>query len=326
MRLKFIKFAMFIVFSCAAIFYFFIQSDFSIANALNSETDYSKINNNSSIALKKLFFNEENLYFEIQVCRKNTKKYAVKAYIECVDEKSNNVKKLVSTFYLRKDGCYNFNFTVDYDESILNDDCSLIVEGLDVVFKKEIEACRIDVKIFEIVQNGDFLETTLKIKNNEFNDFYLTAMSKLFSDEGEIDGFEKVFYLEENSERLVLLKNILNRRASYLEIKILKEDAIIFEGKIDEIKFIEEERLKEQSVSTVTANNSIKLENNSFPEIKNSKQNYSKENAQSYAEEVYVKKSECKTECNFSDYQKLVALYTFLFLSVALNIILIIKR
>ncbi|MGB9748858.1 MAG: hypothetical protein ACP5OZ_03970 [Candidatus Woesearchaeota archaeon] len=331
MELKSLNLGILFVFSCSMILFSALQSDFSTANMLSNETQNAEISN-SSIMLKKLFFKDGDAYFEILVCRANTRKYAVKAYIECIDENSKKTKNHVSTFYARKDGCYNFNFSVNYKENILNNNCSLIVEGLGILMQEEIERYDINAEIFEIVRNGDFLETTLKIENNEFEDKNLIARGKLFSEQREIDVSEKEFSLKGNSEVLVVLRNILSLEAEHLSVEILKENIAVFEEISDISSFAKDLNLQLQENDTNDAagikslNNSA--ENNFYQEENSKKIETEKMNFSANKNSAQDLNKTCvqKTSCSCRDYQRLVALYTFLFLSVMLNIILIAKR
>lgn len=335
MRFGLIKTGFLLIFSLLIIFILF-QSNLSNASNFYSEK-HEFDSNKSTILLKKMLFKEEKIYFELMVCRRNTKKYAVKAYIQCSDENSKIKKQIVSTFYLRKDGCYNLNLTlinngeiINY-EDILENKCYLTIEGLDLLFQKEIEYLDIKAEIFDIVQNGNFLETTIKIENKGFNHSDLIVSSNAFSNNTMIENFEKLVYLEKNSDTLVLLKNNLSLKTDYLKILILKNNIIIFEEKVYVSQFLSKDYIQKETEIFEETKEESKLDKNGsypnnqgiskIPEINKGNYLSEKKDDEGSDAELPVQKQNC-----FNDFHKSIAIYTLLFLSVMLNIILIIRR
>ncbi|MEM2121780.1 MAG: hypothetical protein QXU20_03945 [Candidatus Woesearchaeota archaeon] len=286
----------------------------SIAENIENE-NFILDSEKSTISVKKMIFQEESVYFEVLVCRKNTKKYAVKSYIECFDNLKSS-KKLISTFYVRKDGCYILNSSFNYSD-IKSENCSLYLEGLDSSVREEIKKSAIIADIFEIVKNGDYIETTIKIINKNYEDKEITIIGELLDDVKLVQKTENKVLLEGNCEKLILLKNKV-QRAELLRISILEQDIIIFEKEINLGLILSEYKIKNDDYKNIEVNNSkIKTTNFEYKKTVETENNNKSLNYLNYYKEK---------ECAFPDYGKLIALYTFLFLSVMLNIILIIRR
>ncbi len=260
------------------------------------------------------------------VCKNKTRKYSVNVWLKC----SNSTNK-IDSFHARKSRmCYVFNSEFENPRN----NCSLIIDGLGIRVEKNLKNYNLSLKILNC--NYDHEENAIKIivrvvNNNNFPTNFVVRTGFYYNDE-LISVYSKESFLEEKSERLLeISKKIEYSGIYYVKTKLIVDDFVLEEESLSvrmdnkDSKFGKSNYNKIDHRNINHTNNTTDYTNDYTNDTMFKKKN-NKENKNQDFKNVSEYSNFRNCDYNVFNKEKSIALHTLLFISIMLNVVLIIRR